>query len=496
MPRASESRSSFTPRSATRKARTSSSRSPVFGSTASGRRLRWKQNIFPVHLVDGPPVLDVLRRLRHGERELVEILHRRHGCDTRRRGGVPERSNGEVLKTSEPSGSVSSNLTPAAFARWLCSVLSDDDGRRSPRVDAALAARCLDPQRRRRRRPDGRDRLLARLALARAATGGRLHRQGRLLLRAAAQRRQVRGQPAGLRTGGARAALRRRLPADRPLAGCADPRGPGGAADRGSAWLDRGRDEGRGGRRRPHLLHRRRPRHRARPVAPGACLSREHVPQRVIEAVVFDLDGVLLQSEEVWDAVRERYVRERGGRYDDEVQRAMMGMSAPEWSRFLHEEAGVPDDMDEINSEVVRRMLEAYRRELPLLPGAVETVRRIADAFPLALASSSNREVFEEVLELAGLAACFRATVSSEEVERGKPAPDVYLEAARRLGVEPTRCAAVDDSHAGIRAAKSAGMRVVAIPNAAYPPDEEAVRLADALVGSLDELTVDILSRD
>jgi len=213
----------------------------------------------------------------------------------------------------------------------------------------------------------------------------------------------------------------------------------------------------------------------------------------VIEAVVFDLDGVLLRSEEVWDAVRERYVRERGGRYDEEVQRAMMGMSAPEWSRFLHEEAGVPDDLDEINSEVVRRMLEAYRRELPLLPGAVEAVRRAADAFPLALASSSNREVFEEVLELTGLADCFRATVSSEEVEHGKPAPDVYLEAARRLGVAPERCTAVEDSHAGIRSARAAGMGVVAIPNAAYPPDEEALALADAVVRSLDELTVDVL---
>ncbi len=211
------------------------------------------------------------------------------------------------------------------------------------------------------------------------------------------------------------------------------------------------------------------------------------------EAVVFDLDGVLLQSEEVWDAVRERYVRERGGRYDEEVQRAMMGMSAPEWARFLHEEAGVPDDPDEINSEVVCRMLEAYRRELPLLPGAVEAVRRAADALPLALASSSNRQVFEEVLELAGLADCFGATVSSEEVERGKPAPDVYLEAARRLGVDPVRCTAVEDSHAGIRSAKTAGMRVVATPNAAYPPDEEALELADAVVRSLDELTLEVL---
>jgi HAD superfamily hydrolase (TIGR01509 family) len=213
----------------------------------------------------------------------------------------------------------------------------------------------------------------------------------------------------------------------------------------------------------------------------------------LIQAVVFDLDGVLLQSEEVWDAVREHYVRERGGRYDEEVQRAMMGMSAPEWSRFLHEEAGVPDDPEEINSDVVRRMLEAYGRELPLLPGAVEAVRRAADAFPLALASSSNREVFEEVLELAGLAGCFRATVSSEEVARGKPAPDVYLEAARRLGVDSEGCTAVEDSHAGIRSAKSAGMRVVAIPNAAYPPDEEALELADAVVRSLEELSVEVL---
>lgn len=211
----------------------------------------------------------------------------------------------------------------------------------------------------------------------------------------------------------------------------------------------------------------------------------------VIDAVVFDLDGVLLQSEEVWDAVRERYVRRRGGRYDEEVQRAMMGMSAPEWSRYLHDEAGVPDEPDAINRDVVEGMLATYRNELPLLSDAVAVVRRTAAAFPLALASSSNREVFEAVLELAGLADCFQATVSSEEVTRGKPAPDVYLEAARRLGVLPERCTAVEDSHAGIRSAKSAGMRVVAIPNASYPPDEEALGLADSVVGSIDELTLD-----
>jgi HAD superfamily hydrolase (TIGR01509 family) len=214
----------------------------------------------------------------------------------------------------------------------------------------------------------------------------------------------------------------------------------------------------------------------------------------VIEAVVFDLDGVLLQSEEVWDAVRARYVVEHGGRYDGEVQRAMMGMSAPEWSRYLHEDAGVREEPEEINRDVVELMLAAYRRELPLLPGAVEAVRRTAAAFPLALASSSNREIFEAVLELAGLAECFQATVSSEEVARGKPAPDVYLEAARRLGVSPEACTAVEDSHAGIRSAKAAGMRVVAIPNASYPPDAEALALADVVVPCLGDLTVDVLA--
>ncbi len=214
----------------------------------------------------------------------------------------------------------------------------------------------------------------------------------------------------------------------------------------------------------------------------------------MIEAVVFDMDGVLLASEEVWDAVRGEYVRERGGRYDAEIQRAMMGMSSREWSRFLHDEAGVPDSPQEINAEVVRRMLAAYREHLPLLPGAAEAVRRLAERFPLGLASSSNRELIDTVLEVAGLAQYFSATVSSEEVAHGKPAPDVYLEAARRLRVEPGDCAAVEDSHGGIRSAKSAGMRVVAIPNPTYPPGDEALSLADVTIGSLDELTVDVVS--
>jgi HAD superfamily hydrolase (TIGR01509 family) len=209
----------------------------------------------------------------------------------------------------------------------------------------------------------------------------------------------------------------------------------------------------------------------------------------VIEAVVFDLDGVLIQSEEVWDEVRGGYVRERGGRWDAEVQRAVMGMSSVEWSRFLHDVAGVPDDPATVNDEIVARMLAAFERRLPLVDGAVATVQRLAARFRLALASSSNRALIDAVLDVAGLTPYFEAAVSSEEVPRGKPAPDVYLEASRRLGVDPVHCAAVEDSHAGIRSAKAAGMRVIAIPNSAYPPDEESLALADATIRSLAELT-------
>jgi len=213
-----------------------------------------------------------------------------------------------------------------------------------------------------------------------------------------------------------------------------------------------------------------------------------------IRAVVFDLDGVLVQSEEIWDEVRERYVRERGGRYDAEAQRAMMGMSSTEWSRYIHDELGVAAAPEEINADVVRLMTERYRERLPLVPGAPEAVERLAASYPLGLASSSNRPLIDAVLELSGLARHFRATVSSEEVVKGKPAPDVYLEVARRLRVRPSRCVAVEDSHNGIRSAKAAGMHVVAIPNPSYPPDEASLAEADVVLDSIRELTRDALA--
>jgi HAD superfamily hydrolase (TIGR01509 family) len=215
-----------------------------------------------------------------------------------------------------------------------------------------------------------------------------------------------------------------------------------------------------------------------------------------IEAVVFDLDGVVVDSEPVWDDVRQRYIREHGGRYDDGAQRAMMGMSSTEWSTYIHDELGVDAPPEQVNADVVELMAARYRERLPLIPGARKAVERIAATFPLGLASSSNRQLIDDVLELAELSRFFSATVSSEEVARGKPAPDVYVEAARRLGVAAERCAAVEDSHAGIRSAKAASMRVVAIPNPHYPPDEEALAAAHVVLESIGELTPDIIRGD
>jgi HAD superfamily hydrolase (TIGR01509 family) len=214
----------------------------------------------------------------------------------------------------------------------------------------------------------------------------------------------------------------------------------------------------------------------------------------VIDAVVFDLDGVLIDSEHVWDKARRELAREHGRPWPDNATRDMMGMSSHEWSRYMHDVVGVPDPPEQISREVVRRLEELYRRELPLVDGAVETVQGLAGRWQLGLASSSNRELIDLVLELSGLAGYFRATVSSEEVRRGKPEPEVYLEAARRLDVSPQRCAAVEDSDAGIRSARAAGMRVLAIPNPRYPPGDEALDLADLVLRSLAELTPSAVS--
>ncbi len=212
-----------------------------------------------------------------------------------------------------------------------------------------------------------------------------------------------------------------------------------------------------------------------------------------VGAVVFDLDGVIVDSEHVWNEARMRLAEERGGLWHAGAQRAMMGMSSTEWSHYMHEVIELPDPPEEISAEVVRRLSAIYREELPLIPGAVEAVRRLRARFRLGLASSSNRELIDLVLDLAGIAECFEATVSSEEVARGKPAPNVYLEVARLLELPPEDCAAIEDSENGILSARRAGMRVVAVPNPRYPPGDAALAEADVVVRSPAELTLSLV---
>jgi HAD superfamily hydrolase (TIGR01509 family) len=214
------------------------------------------------------------------------------------------------------------------------------------------------------------------------------------------------------------------------------------------------------------------------------------------DAVVLDLDGVLVDSEEAWDRARRELVAERGGQWNDDATHAMLGMSSPEWSAYVRDELGVSGmTPEEISDDVVARLIAGYRRELPLLPGAVAAVRALAERWPLGLASSSNKPVIALVLEESGLDAAIRAWVSSEETARGKPAPDVYLEAARRLGVEPARCVAVEDSSNGLRSAHAAGMAVVAVPMRAFPPAADALALAAVTVDGIARVTPEVVER-
>lgn len=212
-----------------------------------------------------------------------------------------------------------------------------------------------------------------------------------------------------------------------------------------------------------------------------------------VEAVIFDMDGVIVDSERLWDDAREELVRETGGRWGANAQRAMMGMSSKQWSVYVRDELQVPLSAQEINDRVVGRLVELYREEFPLIDGAPEAVREAAERWPLAIASSSNRELIDLVVELAGIADAFRATVSSEEAGLGKPEPDVFLEAARRLEVEPAECVVIEDSGNGIRAGIAAGMRVIGVPNKDFPPAEDALALAHAVVDRVSDVTPQLI---
>ena len=211
-------------------------------------------------------------------------------------------------------------------------------------------------------------------------------------------------------------------------------------------------------------------------------------------AVVFDLDGVLIDSEPVWERVRRQVVADHGGRWLPQAQARLMGMSTNEWAHYLSEDLGADLPAAAIADLVISRMADWYTRRLPLLPGAVEAVASAATRWPLALASSSPPRLIEAALSAAGLRDALRVTVSTEEVLAGKPAPDVYLLAAERLGAAAGECVAVEDSTNGLRAAAAAGMRVVAVPRLEYPPEPAALAHATVVLDSLRQLTPTLIA--
>jgi HAD superfamily hydrolase (TIGR01509 family) len=214
----------------------------------------------------------------------------------------------------------------------------------------------------------------------------------------------------------------------------------------------------------------------------------------VIEAVVFDMDGVLIDSEPVWERVRRGLVASRGGHWPADAQNRLMGMSTAEWAAYIAADFGVGLTPAQVAEQVITAMAASYVEHLPLLPGATDAVRALAARWPLGVASSSPRSLIETVLAAADLTAAFAATVSSEEVPHGKPAPDVYLAAAARLSVSPASCAAVEDSSNGLRSAAAAGFTVIAIPRPEYPPAPDALAAARLVLPSLTALTADAVA--
>jgi HAD superfamily hydrolase (TIGR01509 family) len=214
----------------------------------------------------------------------------------------------------------------------------------------------------------------------------------------------------------------------------------------------------------------------------------------MIQAFVFDLDGVLVDSEPVWEQVRRQVVAERGGHWAPDAQRRLMGMSTQEWAGYLSRDLGVGLPPDQVAALVIERMADRYRERVPFLDGAIDAVRRMAARWPLGVASSAPAVLIEVVLESAGLRPAFSVVMSTEQVAHGKPAPDIYLAVTAALGCPPPDCAAVEDSSNGLRSAAAAGLRVIAIPQPDYPPDPDALAGASLVLPSLAGLTADAVA--
>ena len=209
---------------------------------------------------------------------------------------------------------------------------------------------------------------------------------------------------------------------------------------------------------------------------------------------MFDLDGVLIDSEPIWEDVRRSFVAERGGRWPPDAQTRLLGMSTGEWATYLSEEMHVGLSAEQVAEAVIDRMAAQYESNLPVVPTAGAVLHELAGHWRLGLASSSPTRLIDVVLTTTRWKELFAVTVSTEQVARGKPAPDVYRAAADQLAMPPSSCAAVEDSSNGMLSAAAAGLTLIALPNRRYPPSAAALSHASLVIDDLAELTPDAVA--
>lgn len=219
---------------------------------------------------------------------------------------------------------------------------------------------------------------------------------------------------------------------------------------------------------------------------------------RVLSAepsIVFDMDGVIVDSEPLWVRARKDLVREANGRWIPEAETAMMGISSDRWSAYMRDQLALDMSAERIREEVIRRMIDLYRESVPLIPGAREAIETISERWRVGVASGSDRVLLDTVLTNSGLGSHFAATVSAEDVAEGKPSPLIYQEACRRLGAGPSACVAIEDSGSGIASALAAGMKVIAVPRPGFEPGAEILNRATVVLPDLTGLHPDLIAQ-
>ena len=214
-----------------------------------------------------------------------------------------------------------------------------------------------------------------------------------------------------------------------------------------------------------------------------------------IEAVIFDMDGVLVDSEVYWDKSRVEFARDRGKTWTDEYQRLAMGRSSVGWATVMQEKLQLADSIDEIIAEMKRRVIAHYEARMPTRPGAIESVHHMKEHFRVGLASGSPTEIIKAIMSITGLDQVFEVMIYGDEIPRGKPSPDIYLEAMAQLGVSPKLTVGIEDSANGLRSLAAAGMAAVAAPSPDFPLPPEILALADAHIDTLEAFNVDLIRR-